>query len=298
MDIVNIKVENGFFVSADEHIDTLELTRSKAIGWDCTIDSDGTIKCKIEGKCTDGILSTVYTINSNGYAKLTQKVQGRKVEVLKSGYVSPKGTKILNGTLFLCTYTSGKGYAFFEDNGLQDFMNKFGFSSIKNESPNGIFLGTVYTDGEKNWTFEGFTNVAHEIKNATYTVNITNGMVTLYTEKKNVQSLKEKMLKNKELSEYVRKMGYCVKLNELNRNVVQNLEDVRKNVLWALEVDPDIKLTLNETNVKFAFDRFKNCKSIIEICGIIPPNNIDELQMNLVFIDKGTIAERITLAKI
>ena len=118
--IVKVSIENGFFVDCTDPIADVSLKRVHTNGWDCTIKEDGTIECvakKIYN--TETFLpdpnTIMYTIKHNGYAKLTFKAPGEPVEVLKRGYVIPKGMGLHSGMLCLsCAEEARKRYAYFE----------------------------------------------------------------------------------------------------------------------------------------------------------------------------------------
>lgn len=114
MATLKIKLEGGFFVGSNNAIvEHIEPTHVIGNGWDCIITENGTVECKSVKKHPDGEHSIRYMILSNGYTKLTRKLPGQKPQVLKKGFVLPKGDKLTFGTIILAGGEIEKRYAYF-----------------------------------------------------------------------------------------------------------------------------------------------------------------------------------------
>lgn len=108
-------------------------------GWDCSIQEDGTILCESIRSYSDGIHSIRYKIMPNGYARLTLKVPGERLKILRKGFVLPRGRKLENGLLGLAGGNVDERYAFFRDEDFQNFLEDHGISAVQHENPNKVF---------------------------------------------------------------------------------------------------------------------------------------------------------------
>ena len=141
MATVTIRIENGFFVNAcGRYIESVKPTHVVANGWDCIIRKDGSIECDSVREYSDGKHSVRYAIQKNGFAKLTLKRPGEKIQTLKKGFVISKGHKLLDGTLGLSGGNIDTRYAFFRDSSFQKFLEEHNISSVQKEDPNNRFF--------------------------------------------------------------------------------------------------------------------------------------------------------------
>ena len=160
MATLKITLENGFFVKSNNvHLESIEPTHVVGNGWDCIIRSDGSIECNSIRNYSDGIHSVRYSIKTSGFAKLTRKKPGEKIEVLKKGFVIPRGSKLSSGTLGLAGGYVDSRYAFFRDNTFQKFLDEHDISAVQRENPNRFFTlrsaeygggsckSSIHTDG-------------------------------------------------------------------------------------------------------------------------------------------------------
>lgn len=114
MATLKVKMKDGFFVGSNNvKLEHLEPTHVIGNGWDCIITENGTVECKSIKNHMDGEHSIRYMILSNGYTKLTKKLPGQKPQVLRKGFVLPRGEKITFGTIILTGGEIKERYAYF-----------------------------------------------------------------------------------------------------------------------------------------------------------------------------------------
>ena len=151
MATTKIKIENGFFVDVNgRYVESVEPTHVVANGWDCIIREDGSIECNAIREYSDGTHSIRYSIQKNGFAKLTLKEPGEKIKTLKKGFVVPKGVHLLDGTLGISGGYIDTRYAFFRDACFQTFLDEHDISAVQREDPNQVYRlrNALYAGGD------------------------------------------------------------------------------------------------------------------------------------------------------
>ena len=148
MATLKLKLENGFFAGSNGvYLQSLTPTEVSGNGWDCRIHENGMIECICAREYADGVHSIRYAIQPNGFAKLTLRVPGQRDKVLKKGFVLRRGEKLSNGTLGLAGGHVDCRYAYFRNESLTAFMEKYGLTAISREDPNQVFELRHVDDG-------------------------------------------------------------------------------------------------------------------------------------------------------
>ena len=227
MATLKINLENGFFSTTNGvYVNEVTPSHVNANGWDCSIREDGSILCEATREYSDGRHSMRYEIAANGFARLTLKVEGQPLQVLRKGFVLPRGAKLTDGTIGLAGGYIDQRYAFFRDASFTQFLAKHGISAVKHEDPNRPYVvrnarygggecwSRLRTDGKveeiyfdslrtEQWHEECPGTCAHEnertllVTDATYVIHHQvahegdshNCFSILYTLEKNVASL-------------------------------------------------------------------------------------------------------------
>lgn len=158
-------------------------------GWECKIKPSGTIICKTRDSKNKELRFIIY---KNGFSKLVLK-QGKKIKMIKQGYVINRKGELLDG--FIGLTVGGKiekKYAYFRSKNFQKFLSMHDISKIEKQDPNrsyitisaqedeeGYFLDVI-TDGEiekcnkdnaELWCDKKYSDYVREsyiIKNATW----------------------------------------------------------------------------------------------------------------------------------
>lgn len=162
MATLKLTLQNGFFTGTQgcQYVYEKTPTHVVANNWDCRIKEDGSVECNTKKLYSSGEYSMRYTIQKNGFAKLTLKEPGKRVETLRKGFVVPKGKELSDGLIGLSGGPINKRYAYFRDGSFQKFLNELGISAVKHVDPNktytirnawyggGECTASLTTDGE------------------------------------------------------------------------------------------------------------------------------------------------------
>ena len=141
MATLKIRIEGGFFAETYGCMYVYDKTPThlRANNWECRIKDDGTIVCDAKKEYKSGEYSMRYIIYPNGFAKLTLKAPGKKLETLKKGFVIPKGSKLTDGLIGLSSGPIYNRYAYFRDGSFQKFLDTFGITAVEHADPNGEY---------------------------------------------------------------------------------------------------------------------------------------------------------------
>lgn len=129
-------------------------------GWDCHITRSGEIRCECAREYSDGMHVMLYTINKEGFARLTLDTPAdEKPRTLKKGYVVSKGMPVA-GTLGVAGGYVDCRYAYFREASFDSLLKKAGVTAVEHADPNREYSGhsarcgwghasfSIETDGE------------------------------------------------------------------------------------------------------------------------------------------------------
>lgn len=257
MATLKVILKNGFFANTTGCQYVYEKTPTHVVAnkWDCRIKEDGSVECNTNKLYSDGEYNLRYIIQKNGFAKLTLKAPGKRVETLKKGFVIPKGTTLSDGVIGLSGGPVYKRYAYFRDGSFQKFLSALGISAVKHEDPNQVYRvrsarygggecsSYLLTDGnteieDTNWgrtekwqSGPGYTCASEEVKytrvsNATWSIhdqdqhegdrcNCFRILYTLEKDPTRIPGLLELQKKEEKISK-LRKLGGFLSFKELD----------------------------------------------------------------------------------
>lgn len=148
--MLEIRLKNGLFESADgedfcithtqnQRNPIVTTTHVRFLDWDCKIDSDGLISCRASQGYNDGVHSIRYLIFPNGVAQTTIWIPHKISRVIRTEQITPDGTRLTDGTIFLSCGHINARYGYYQDERFNEFFNYYGIHTIIYGDPNGVW---------------------------------------------------------------------------------------------------------------------------------------------------------------
>lgn len=137
MATLKIQIKDSKFVSHNGvNIKRFEETYVEGNGWKCTISENGRLDC-IATEFYRGERHQIKLKIDKGYSKVILKIGSERPKTLKSYLLE---TWPLDGVIILPTGYIDKRYPHFRNPDFQKFLDEYKISSVRNESPNKIFV--------------------------------------------------------------------------------------------------------------------------------------------------------------